>query len=212
MMAALAQGPLPDLLGRLLREPLVLVLLITWIVGGIGKVLQSKKKREEAIRSRGGRSEAFDAEPRRRTPEEVAAEMRRVLGMEPAQAAAKPVKRYVTPPRVPIRTSLRRPDQEARRFDAQEGDRGTQPMRVSELGKVDIHVDPHVGEGMQRRAAPTSGGVAAHELGTLGGRQHGHSGRGASADRRLFDLQDLSRAIVLREVLDEPRAVRGWDR
>jgi hypothetical protein len=54
--------------------------------------------------------------------------------------------------------------------------------------------------------------VAAHELGTLGGRQHGHSGRGASADRRLFDLQDLSRAIVLREVLDEPRAVRGWDR
>ncbi len=210
-MIAFPQNPLPDLIGRLLREPLVLVVLVSWIAGGIGKVLQAKKKRDAALGRARSPIERLDrdrAESRapsgRRSPEEVAAEMRRLLGMDRPAAATPPPQprpqpiRPVTPPPVP------------QRREATEGDRGTQPMRPSTLGRVATHVDPHVGEGVQRRAAPTSGGVAAHELGTLGGRSHAAGSRRAQSSRGLVDLADLSRAIVLREILDAPRALRPW--
>lgn len=209
-MIAFPQNPLPDLIGRLLREPLVLVVLVSWIAGGIGKVLQAKKKRDAAL-SRGrspierpDRDRDDARKSGRRSPEEVAAEMRRLLGMDrpaagtpPPQTRPQPI-RPVTPPPVP------------QRREATEGDRGTQPMRPSQIGKVTTHVDPHVGEGVQRRAAPMSGGVAAHELGTLGGRSHLAGRRRAQSARGLVDLSDLSRAIVLREILDAPRALRPW--
>lgn len=218
-MIALPQNPLPDLLGRLLREPLVLLLLVSWVLGGLGKILQAKKKRDEVARRRreahgdlGSQPEIEESrQPRRRTPEEVAAEMRRVLGMDPAPAArpAQPAPRQKPQPKPLVKPQQRL---EFAGREAAEGDRGPQPMRVSQLGRVDIHVDPHVGENVQRRAAPTSGGVASHELGTLGGRQHRRAAATAQRARGLVDLSDLSRAFVLREILDEPRALRGWDR
>ncbi len=207
-MIALPQNPLPDLIGRLLREPLVLLLLVSWVLGGLGKVLQAKRKRDELARQQPAAKGDFGSPPpiarreipRRRTAEEVAAEMRRVLGMDPAPPvpAASP-------------TSLSRPEPETRRREASEGDRGPQPMRVSQLGKVSTHVDPHVGDTVMRRAAPLSGGVAAHEMGTLGGRHHAPVAVAAERARGLIDLSDLSRAFVLRELLDAPRALRGWD-
>lgn len=208
-MIALPQNPLPDLLGRLLREPLVLLLLVSWVLGGLGKILQAKKKRDEYARRRREAAGTFGSQPeidepqrpRRRTPEEVAADMRRMLGMDPA-----PALRPAQP------KPQARPETEPRQREAAEGDRGPQPVRLSQLGRVDIHVDPHVGEKVQRRAAPTSGGVASHELGTLGGRQHQRAAVTAQRARGLVDLSDLSRAFVLREILDEPRALRGWDR
>lgn len=217
-MIALPQNPLPDLLGRLLREPLVLLLLVSWVLGGLGKIVQAKKKRDEVAGRRGRSSDDVGAEPgadgrqpRRRTPEEVAAEMRRVLGMDPAPSPrpAQPAPQAKPQQRPQLRPQ-QRPEFAGR--EAAEGDRVPQPMRVSQLGRVDIHVDPHVGENVQRRAAPTSGGVASHELGTLGGRQHRRAAATAQRARGLVDLSDLSRAFVLREILDEPRALRGWDR
>lgn len=213
-MIAMPQNPLPDLIGRLLREPLVLVVLVSWIAGGIGKILQAKKKRDAALgRSRGLGDRLDDAREvtrpasGRRSPEEVAAEMRRLLGMDrPPAAQPQPQPQ----PRPQLARPQPKPQPVVQRREASEGDRGTQPMRPSQIGKVTTHVDPHVGEGVQRRAAPTSGGVAAHELGTLGGRSHVAGRRGAQSARGLVDLSDMSRAIVLREILDEPRALRPW--
>lgn len=204
-MIAQPQNPLPDLIGRLLREPLVLLLLLSWVGGLVTKVLQAKKKRDAARPRLDQELEEQAARPSRgrRTPEEVAAEMRRLLGMDPAPA--RPVPAAPKPPAVaPVSRRIVREEN-------REGDRGSEPMRVSQLGKVATHVDPHVGEGVQRRAAPMSGGVAAHELGTLGGRSHAATVSRAQTARRLLDLSDLSRAFVLREVLDAPRALRGWD-
>ena len=212
-MIAMPQNPLPDLIGRLLREPLVWIVLVSWIAGGIGKILQAKKKRDAALsrtRSAGDRLDGERASSRmpqgRRSPEEVAAEMRRLLGMDrPPVAQPQP-----QPQPRPQLARPQAPPPLVQRREAMEGDRGTQPMRPSQLGKVSTHVDPHVGEGVQRRAAPMSGGVAAHELGTLGGRSHVAGRRGAQSARGLVDLSDMSRAIVLREILDEPRALRPW--
>jgi hypothetical protein len=212
-MIAMPQNPLPDLIGRLLREPLVWIVLVSWIAGGIGKILQAKKKRDAALGRSRGLGDRFDdarevTRPAsgRRSPEEVAAEMRRLLGMDrPPVAQPQP-----QPQPRPQLARPQAPPPVVQRREASEGDRGTQPMRPSQLGKVSTHVDPHVGEGVQRRAAPMSGGVAAHELGTLGGRSHVAGRRGAQSARGLVDLSDMSRAIVLREILDEPRALRPW--
>jgi hypothetical protein len=212
-MIAMPQNPLPDLIGRLLREPLVWIVLVSWIAGGIGKILQAKKKRDAALGRSRGLGDRFDdarevTRPAsgRRSPEEVAAEMRRLLGMDrPPVAQPQP-----QPQPRPQLARPQAPPPLVQRREAMEGDRGTQPMRPSQLGKVSTHVDPHVGEGVQRRAAPMSGGVAAHELGTLGGRSHVAGRRGAQSARGLVDLSDMSRAIVLREILDEPRALRPW--
>ena len=64
-MIAMPQNPLPDLIGRLLREPLVWIVLVSWIAGGIGKILQAKKKRDAALgRTRGAGDRLFDWDQR----------------------------------------------------------------------------------------------------------------------------------------------------
>ena len=200
------QNPLGDLIGRLLREPLVLILLLSWILGGIGKLAQARKKAAQRAHPNGGLSDVAESMQRpvsqRRSPEEVAAEMRRLLGMDRAPAAQP-----APAPRPVVVPALKRPV----RREAKEGDRGPEPLRASSMGKVGTHVDPHVGESMQRRSSVMSGGVASHELGTLGGRRGATAAHASQRARGLVDLSDLSRAFVLREVLDQPRALRGWD-
>jgi hypothetical protein len=185
--------PLDKLLELLFREPLLLILLLGWIVGGLGKLMQQKKKGPAAA----PRSKARPARAPARSPEEIAAEMRRLLGMEPAPRQ-KPA---AAPPQVP---AARPPAREA--F----AERPPEPLRPATLGRVEVHVDPHVGERMQQRRAPSSGGVARRELGTLGGRNVGARQLGP-ARKSLVDLSDLKRAVVLREILDAPRALRDWD-
>jgi hypothetical protein len=200
------QNPLGDLIGRLLREPLVLILLLSWILGGIGKLAQARKKAAQRAQPNGGLSDVAESMQRpvsqRRSPEEVAAEMRRLLGMDRSPAAQPaPVPRPVVAP------ALKKP---ARR-EAKEGDREPEPLRASSMSKFGTHVDPHVGESMQRRSSVMSGGVASHELGTLGGRRGAAAAHASQRARGLVDLSDLSRAFVLREILDQPRALRGFD-
>jgi len=202
------QNPLGDLIGRLLREPLVLILLLSWVAGGIGKIAQSRKKAAQRAQPSGELGDLAETMQRpvsqRRSPEEVAAEMRRLLGMDRAPAAQPAPAPAPRPVAVP---ALKKPV----RREAREGDRAPEPLHPSSIGRVATHVDPHVGESMQRRASPTSGGVAAHELGTLGGRRGAAAGHASQRARGLVDLSDLSRAFVLREILDQPRALRGFD-
>lgn len=192
---------LDELLRILFENPLLLIVLIGWIAGAIGKVVQVKRKVDTARRRAEPQGGAAPSSQRpARTAEEVAAEMRRILGMDgPSAAPARP-----TPPAVEVRpVPVRR--------EATEGDLGPQPLRPARLGNVQVHVDPHVGESVQRRAAPVSGQVTGHSLGTLGGRAAVARTAG-TARRRFAGLEDLERAMVLREVLDAPRALRGWDR
>lgn len=191
---------LEQILRLLFEHPYVVGLLAVWLVGIVGKSVQKKQAAEAARRRREGPVEAVEATGRRpRTPEEVAAEMRRILGMDAprhAQSAPAPTAR-------PLVATPRR--------EATEGDVGPTPLRPGRLGNVEIHVDPHVGESVQRRAAPVSGQVAGQALGTLGGRTTATRAT-AGVRRRMVLLDDLRRAIVMREVLDEPRGLRGWDR
>lgn len=187
-----------ELLRILFENPLLLIVLIGWIAGAIGKVVQAKKKLDTARGRSTSSTPTATSSPRSgRTAEEVAAEMRRILGMD--GPPARP-----SPPVVEARPV-------AMRREASEGDRGPEPLRPTRLGSVQVHVDPHVGESVQRRAAPVSGQVAGHALGTLGGRPAATRTAG-TARRRFVGLEDLERAMVLREVLDAPRALRGWDR
>lgn len=221
------------LLELLLREPLLLVILLGWIAGGIGKLAQAKKKRAASERrsaeatptlpnaagAQGSLPQAAERARRARTKEEVAAEMRRILGMEPTplqkptvKAKAPAPKPPPPPQRIPIGQPLSRPAPAlGRQVEANEGDVGSHPMRPSQFARVGTHVDPHVGESMQARKSPRSGGVAAFELGTLGGRPAAVRFAGA-ARRGLVELGDLKRAIVLTEILGAPRALREWDR
>jgi hypothetical protein len=124
--------------------------------------------------------------------------MRRILGMDgPTSSRPQPMASEARP------TLVRR--------EASEGDQNPQPLRPARLGNVAVHVDPHVGEAVQRRAAPTSGQVTAHELGTLGGRSNAVRAQVVTR-RRFFAIGDLERAMVLREIFDAPRGLRGWDR
>ncbi len=221
--------PIDKLIELLLREPLILVIVIGWIAGGIGKAIHAKKKRAELQQrrapsspptvanggSQGSLPQRAETARRARTAEEVAAEMRRILGMEPALLAKREQKPAPKPaaPRQPPAPPLRRPEaaEPLRRQEASEGDVGSHVMRPSQFARIGTHVDPHVGESMQARKSPRSGGVAAHEMGTLGGR-----GRSVSAvsehHRGLAQLGDLKRAIVIFEILSAPRAMREWDR
>jgi hypothetical protein len=129
----------------------------------------------------------------RRTQEEVAAEMRRILGMEPAPPRTAP------PP--PPRREARSPE------------KPPQPLQPRTLGQLAVHVDPHVGEKIRGLKAPASGAVGRSELGQLGGRGRERQRRAFRHGASVVDLDHLTRAIVMREILDPPLALRpSFDR
>jgi hypothetical protein len=216
----------------LLREPLLLVILAGWVFGILGRVMSkvAKAQREQAQRQRqaGGaptgqaaptpRAPAAQrvplerraperrapAAPRQRGPtaEEVAAEMRRILGLEPEAAEER-----ASAERAPVEPLSGRPE----RAEPMSSEKAPEPLRPSKLGQLAVQVDPHVGARIQQRRAPVSGAVGAQQLGMLGGRTPTMARsmrRGASA---LIDLSNLPRAIVLREILDRPLGLRDLE-
>ncbi|MBL8722879.1 MAG: hypothetical protein JNK49_02480 [Planctomycetes bacterium] len=177
-------------MGRLIQflveHPVLLFVLAAWLFGGIGKIGKAAQRARSATAPKAG--------PRagQRSAEEVAAEMRRILGMDDAEAAPErpapvstPAPREVVapePPPQPLATALPR----------------WQPATVT----------THVGEGIERRQAPASGRVgASQDLGALGGRTLA-AGRVRRADASLVDLADLKRVLVMNEVLGPPLALR----
>ena len=125
------------------------------------------------------------------TPEQIAREMRRILGLEQQPpAAAKPP---AAPP--PI-------------------ERPPEPIYVSTSEQtLESHVDPHVGERIRDRhlresqvGKPRAG---RGKLGGLGGRVESRK-RVASAGSR-YSLDDLRKAIVINEILSPPVSVRSHE-
>lgn len=126
------------------------------------------------------------------SPEQIAREMRRILGLEPAEPAAPP-------PRPPSPPPLERPPE---------------PIPVTTASRVlGTQVDSHVGERMRDRhmseslvGKPRAGRGA---IGNLGGRVTPQKRAAASGSR--FSLDDLRKAIVLSEILSPPVSVRSHE-
>ena len=186
----------------LFDHPILMFVLVAWAAGMIGNVIRSAKKaRERAEQQRrmpqARREHAPPAAPEQpRSTEDVAAEMRRILGMETEPVRPRP--RPVAPP-PPQPPPPRAPRAEA----------GERPPQISlpttQDRKLEIHVDPHVGEVMQRRhMAPKT--AADRGLGTLGGRTARQRRRMGIGDR--YSLADLKTAFVLSEIIGPPRALR----
>lgn len=197
----------------LLREPIIAIVLLGWILSAIGGAITKARRQQQrrvppaspppttqTTQTRTPREVTFPprrhptttpprTQPRPADPDEVAAEMRRILGLEPAPqrpAAARP-----TPPR----------------RNVAEPERPPEPLRPSSIGGLGTRVESTFGDRVTIRRAPVSGNVGATALGGLGGR--------AAALRRreprgtgIVDLRDLRRAIVLKEILDRPLGLR----
>jgi hypothetical protein len=230
---------------QLLRDYGILVVFAAiWLVGAIANGIKAAKKareRAEAATRRpdSGPSRAEHAPERARAPaqpsqqsaQDVAREMRRILGIEtaddeerraPREASREPTdvareheagdRSFDVPDAPPPRPRPEAPPPlPSRRRNTVEPERVPVPVVPTTSGRrLTIHVDPHVGESIQRRATPRSGKVGEHaagtELGRLGGRVQRGVGGGVAG--RRYALDDLKRVIVLSEILGPPLALR----
>ena len=170
-------------------------------------------------------------EPRpmgQRDAEAVAREMRKILGLEPegrvesgAEGRSEPVagdrlerqepapvvspRRPVAPPRPSAPRAEPLPVRARREVVAPE--RAPAPVQpTTNRRRLEVHVDPHVGESIGKRARVGTGKVGDHALGELGGRVHGTGPQAVRGAR--YELDDLKRAFVLSEILGPPLASR----
>jgi hypothetical protein len=265
------------LIELLKNNPILVFFAVAWGAGALGTAMQRAKKareqqrkrtelpkleerREVAEESPAGAEPPFATLPKRPTPEEVAAEMRRILGMEPKQAAKeeraeaqqelherqaarreheREAREALEREQESLRArkaeqeAMRRRDREvsqrereAATRERQSAQREREAARRRDIpgqrrppsfgpgatfGKLASQFEPHVGEGIQRRATPATGAVGRDALGTLGGRTAARGTR-RRAYHGLVDLHDLKRAFVLMEVLGKPLALRELDR
>ena len=240
----------------LFANPLIAILLIGWLFGGIGKMLkgnaeakQRRQRRERAEPDRqpdaGSRAWPTGQQQRQRTlqqspvqepvrrqleqtssptsrpagkpsADDVAAEMRRILGMDAPKA--KPQQS----------TSSRQPTGNARSSQQLQPQALSQPMPSQAaqpiplvpdaqtktrraVGDFQTQVDPHVGEKMQARGGPSSGRVGMNQLGGLGGRSAGVRKPTRRKASRFVDLRDMAKVFVLKEVFDKPVGMRDMD-
>lgn len=177
------------------EQPFLALLLIGWLLGAVGGVLKRSARRAADRRQREqapspSQSQSLPASPQRRRPssEEVAAEMRRILGMDPPARAQPVPQRRVPPPAPPVR----RPVVAAPTVVV------PPPKPVSRIGELQARLE---------REDSRAGNLGSRDIGTLGGRgtlrqQLRHSSAG------LINLNDLPRQFVMMEVLGKPLALR----
>lgn len=187
----------------LFDNPLLLFLLVAWIGGAVARVA----KRKQAQNAGGGA-----AAPRRqpsgssrgdgpRSADEVAAEIRRALGLDGPRESARrepqppPVRREPAPVQSPVRRSeVERPP--------------TPVVPTTQQRRLELHKAPQVGEGVQRRPTFRPTPASASGIGGLGGR-NADPAAVTQVRRRRFLPSDLAQAIVIAEVLGPPVAMRG---
>jgi hypothetical protein len=195
----------------LIENPIVAFFVLAWIAGMIGNVVRGAKK--AAPRPQGARRPPAPVaiEPAR-SPEAVAAEMRRILGLDPEPVAKPEPRPHASPRPVVAPEVVRRP----LRTEITEGDRAPAPVMPStQRRRLELHDNPHVGEAIEQRHMVESARSAARDgaakLGGLGGRAVAGP-RHVRPDRRLVDLHDLKRIFVLSEILGPPLAMRDGGR
>jgi hypothetical protein len=219
-----------DLINFVLSNPILLVVVLAWVAGMVGNVIKSTQRaRQRAEQQRSmPRADRTPAAPPKAPPsgsrsaDEIAAEMRRILGMEPEQVQRPAARRPAAPLRqVPAQPS--RPGAQPSRPAPQSSRAPSAPPQspparqylerppasarpATQDRRLEVHVDPHVGESLQRRHI-TPGTAGSRGLGTLGGRNAIRK-RSESVVQR-YSLDDLKTAFVLSEILGPPRALRG---
>lgn len=217
-----------DRLFRLLLEnPFLLLVLVAWIGGAIANVLRAtkraKERTEQARRDMGRRDEAraqrtaaepVSTEPRTTEPsrsaEDVAAEMRRILGMDgplPRSARRSPSLPEVAvelppstpPPRRPLRTDVVLPERAPRPV-----------VPTTQSRSLELHGDSHVGDAIRSRHLTTPSARHGAAVGNLGGRvPEGHTVRRRSTSR--YAIEDLKKAFIVNEILGPPLSLRGTE-
>jgi hypothetical protein len=204
------------LLELLLKNPIIAIFVVIWIAGSVGNVLKAKKRAETARRRRPGpapspqqlapqpapvsrpgpaTSRGRLANSQAQTPEEIAREMRRILGLEdapppPKPAAAPPPPEPPAPPRLrPALASLK-----------------------DDTDRYSSRVDPHVGERIRdRHMAATKVGQPSRgrgAIGNLGGRVAKKVQTRREGSR--YAMEDLRKAIVINEILSPPVGLRDF--
>lgn len=205
------------LLRILFEHPYLILILLAWIGGAVANVAKAAKKAKERAEKERRMPQAGEAktaagpaatkaDPGQRSAEDVAAEMRRILGMEgplprPKRAPRAPVEAVeeVSPPPPPRRI----------RREVVEPERPPVPVApVTQSRAIEIHVDPRVGDSIKGRHLDASrrGFHKAGEMGSLGGRVH--EAAHGRVQKRRFPLDDLKTAFVLSEILGPPVALR----
>lgn len=222
-----------QLIDFLFQNPLILILVGTWVLGLIGKALtgagqraaktaqelreqQRRRMQQQVEEQKQEAAEVAKVEPqprqRRLTQEEAMAEMRRILQGEPRSGDATPVAAQARESQEEQRQQKRHREavaaeeqrQKKREVFAAEGSRTAD----RKMGQVEIHVDSHIGEAMQQRRTPASGQVGHSAMGGLGGRTLAHAAAISREQRGPVDLQDIKRLLIMREVLGPPLALR----
>lgn len=178
------------------------------VVGGMGTGQQKQltAQRQAPISMRGRDRQVIPTakpvpatKPAAKSPDQVAREMRRILGLEPE--APKPVAAPAQPAPPPMRREPVMIDHAAVQLSKS-------PSRAKQ------HMSSHVGEGMRDRhmaaskvgqttRKPSSRG----EIGNLGGRNKPRKRRPMEHIRR-YPMTDLRRMIVMSELLSPPITMR----
>jgi outer membrane biosynthesis protein TonB len=203
-----------QLIRLLLDNPLIALVLVSWLLGSLGGVFKAAKKAKKEQEQRSQQGPA-PAPPRRRTPEEVAAEMRRILGVDPVEPVPKPKPMPKPKPVKPATKVAKSVPKPVLPSDAERAPRAAigKPMARMEAP----HLQSSLGRSIEKRHTPATGQVGSHEVGNQALRNvalQGLGGRVARLHHRtraggnLVDLRDLARAIVLREVIDRPLSLR----
>jgi len=212
--------------GRLIeffaRNPVLLLVAVVWLLGMIGNVAKAARKARERAAQRQASLPSPQptpvAEPRssptaggrpmaKREADAVAREMRRILGLEPVAGDSSERIEAPRPAPKPAARPLVRAEAPRLRRNVAEPEKPPAPMQSStNRRRLAIHVDPHVGESIGKRARVGSGKVGGHALGELGGRVHAPVARAVRGAR--YALDDLKRVFVLSEILGPPLALR----
>jgi len=139
---------------------------------------------------------------RQQSADDVAREMRRILGLEPRpqqQPERSGAPAWPEPQAAPVERPPQRP-------------RPAEPARRSSPERRGTHVDPHVGEGIRDRHMDRSkfdGRNVGRGFGSLGGRVKKVKQRARAGAR--YSLDDLKTAFVMSEILSPPVSLRPFD-
>ena len=222
------------------RNPWVLIILLPWalsIVGGVFTKAARKSAEQQRRAQRGAgvelqekRQEKLPEQPKRPEPEQIAAEIRRMMGMEPAAKAPEPKTSRPTPralqqprPRVVVleeeweeAPALAEPPPEpAARPQAghlgglreRMAARATARRTISKL--AGRHIDPATEHGGVHERHLQTGLM--RKLRSREGRGAGRRMSGLRAAGTLADLSDPVKAFVMLEILGPPKGLQGME-
>ncbi|MEZ5965153.1 MAG: hypothetical protein R3F56_15065 [Planctomycetota bacterium] len=207
-----------DLIYLLFQNPILLLVVVVWILSGIANAAaKAKRAQQRQAQSRrpgepgssGGPPRAAErqvraptARPGQQTAEEIARQLREMLGIETVPAPPpRPVQQQEPTPAWEDRDDARLP----RHPEPDRGDRDRVPGAAGRVGELHQSV-----EARRRKMSSVASSVASH-LGHLPTRASPAPHLRRRRVGGVFDPRRAAAAIVALEVLGPPRALRPYD-